>query len=161
MNDESASVNELANDGDPTLQARSRTLKGGLDAAEMGRRSGQVRREKKRKREKAAEAAALTSRQKAGIALASRTQKDWDDLVMALWHGALAGKTPAVNALVRLLDQAYGRPTEAEPDAPSDGLEGMTAAELAAERARVRAVIELLEKQGKLQTVEGSDGVCA
>jgi hypothetical protein len=68
------------------------------------------RREKKIQRESAASENALTARQKLGVAISKLTQKDWDTKVTQA----------RPTELVRFLDQAFGRPQDAEPDEPQD-----------------------------------------
>jgi hypothetical protein len=116
MNDESQ---EQPTDGNEEghVRVRSRVLNGGLDPAEMGRRSGYARREKAARRAEDAEHNALTFRQRLGVSLSKLTQRDLDERV----------RTARSAELVRFADQAFGRPKEAEEDvAQDDILEGLT-----------------------------------
>jgi hypothetical protein len=72
MNDEQAPMTEQ----EPNVQARSSSLNGGLDPSEMGRGSGQARREKAAQRAQQAEENALTFRQRLGVGLSKLTQAD-------------------------------------------------------------------------------------
>jgi hypothetical protein len=74
-------------------------------------------REKAAKRAEQAEQNALTFRQRLGVSLSKLTQEDLDALV----RGA-ARSGQAHNALSRLADQAFGKPQEAEEDAPQDDM---------------------------------------
>ena len=121
---------------DPGVPPRSRTLSGGLDPVEMGRRSGEARRAKKLQREQRAQDAALTFRERLGVALSRLEQDDLDQLV-----GKLA-KAGNANALARLADQAFGRPSEQDDagDAQRSGLSGMSRDQLASTLAELDAL---------------------
>jgi len=115
---------------EPYARSRSKPLNGGLDPVEMGRRSGQARREKKMRREKGASENALTFRQRLGVSLSRLNQGELDQVVSGLAHRGNA------NALARLADQAFGKPEPAEEDKPEDDW-------LAALTREQRAVVRL------------------
>ena len=90
-------------------------------AKKAAQASAEARRAKRAAREQTAEANALTFRQRLGVSLSRLTQEELDEVVAGLAHRGNAA------ALARLADQAFGRPTEAEADQPTDpGLEGLT-----------------------------------
>ena len=118
---------------DSDVPPRSRTLNGGLDPAEMGRRSGEARRAKALARQESAEQNALTFRQRLGVSLSKLSQPELDQVVSGLAHRGNA------NALARLADQAFGKPLPAEEDVPGDeGLASLTREE----RAVLRQMLE-------------------
>ena len=118
---------------DSDVPPRSRTLNGGLDPAEMGRRSGEARRAKALARQESAEQNALTFRQRLGVSLSKLSQPELDQVVSGLAHRGNA------NALARLADQAFGKPLPAEEDKPEDeGLAALTREE----RAVLRQMLE-------------------
>src|SRR5262245_56036602 len=120
---------------DPDVPPRSRTLNGGLDPVEMGRRSGRARRAKAAEREEHRRQDALTVRQRLGVALqAELTVEDWRGVIGA---ARAAGN---VTALARLADQAFGRPQDAEPEEPEDlGLASLT-------RGQLVVLLEMLDQ---------------
>ena len=98
--------------------------------SESGRKAAMAsvasRRAKAKARAETAEENALTARQRLGVALSKLTQREWDAKV----------KAAKAHELVRFLDQAFGRPTDAEPDKPEDtGLAALTKDQRAALRA--------------------------
>jgi hypothetical protein len=98
-----------------------RRTSGTRDAAgmsELGRLSGQRRRERKQQREREAALANLTARQRLGLGLSKLTQEQLDAVVQRLATDAAAGDTKAVHAFVRLLDQSFGRAGQEEPADP-------------------------------------------
>ena len=121
--------------------AAARTF-GGLTAQEAAARSAETRRANKLRRTEDAEANALTFRQRVGVSLSKLTQTELDRAVKSL---AASGRANDIGALVRLADQAFGRPSVQEEDAPQDQ-------ELAAltreQRAVVRAALAELEGEG-------------
>ena len=113
--------------GHSQSQAKAGTF-GGLSPAEAASRSAASRRAKKEQREEAATENALTARQRLGVSLSKLTQAQWDEKV----------KAAKATELVRFLDQAFGRPSEAEDDAPKDeGLAQLTKDQ----RATLRAML--------------------
>jgi hypothetical protein len=125
---------------DPHVQPRSKTLNGGLDASEMGRRSGAARREKKQQREEHAEENALTFRQRLGVSLSKLTQRELDQRV----------RDARPSELVRFADQAFGKPLPAEDDVPEDqGLASLTREQ--------RAVLRQMLEEGLGQEDQGDD----
>ena len=86
--------------------------------SELGRLSGQRRRERKQQREREAALANLTARQRLGLGLSKLTQEQLDAVVQRLATDAAAGDTKAVHAIVRLLDQSFGRAGQEEPADP-------------------------------------------
>ena len=132
---------------DADVPPRSRTLNGGLDPAEMGRRSGEARREKKAQREQRAQDAALTFRQRLGVSLSKLTQAELDQVVSGLAHRGNA------NALARLADQAFGKPLPTEEVVPrDDGLASLTRDELAELQ---RMLEEGSNDESQFQSAEG------
>jgi hypothetical protein len=130
---------------DSDVTPRSRTLNGGLDPAEMGRRSGEARREKKAEREQRAQDNALTFRQRLGVSLSKLSQPELDQVVSALAQRGNA------NALARLADQAFGKPLPAEEDVPGDeGLASLTREERAVLRQMLEAGLEPDEPDPRL-----------
>ena len=116
------------------VQRRSQSLKGGLDPAEMGRRSGVVRREKAMAREAAIKDAAMTVRQRIGVALSHElTVDDWRAVIRQ------ARDKSRVADLARLADQAFGKsqPEESAPE-EEDPIERLTRAERSAMIARLQ-----------------------
>ncbi len=85
-------------------------------AREAAYKSAEVRREKARKRAEAEELARLSVRQRFALALQERTDLI-PGVVESVLREAANGKTQAIHALVRLLDQAFGTPEPAKPDA--------------------------------------------
>ncbi len=128
------------------VRRRSQSLKGGLDPAEMGRRSGEVRRERARVRAAAAEDAAMTVRQRIGVALSHElTVDDWRAVIRE------ARDKSRVADLARLADQAFGKsqPEEAEEER-DDELRALT-------RAQRSAMIARLLEEDKAQTAAAGD----
>ena len=76
------------------------------------------RRERKKQRETEAGLANLTARQRLGLGLSKLTQEQLDAVVQRLATDAAAGDTKAVHAIVRLLDQSFGRAGQEEPADP-------------------------------------------
>lgn len=96
---------------------------------EAARKGVEARQAKAQARKDTAEENALTARQRLGVALSKLTQREWDAKV----------KAAKAHELVRFLDQAFGRPTDAEPDKPTDeGLSALTKDQ----RATLRAMLE-------------------
>ncbi len=130
MNDEPTSEKERQGNA----PQRSNSLKGGLDPAAMGRRSGQVRREKAMAREAAIKDAAMTVRQRIGVALSHElTVDDWRAVIRE------ARDKSRVADLARLADQAFGKsqPEESAPE-EDDPIEKLTRAERSAMIARLQ-----------------------
>jgi hypothetical protein len=128
------------------VRPRLRTLNGGLDPAEMGRRSGRARRAKAAEREEHRRQDALTVRQRLGVALqAELTVEDWRGVIGA---ARAAGN---VNALARLADQAFGRPQDAEFEEP----EGLGLASLS--RGQLVVLLEMLDHGTELVPDEDAD----
>ncbi len=130
MNDE---LNPLSDTG-IGVRRRSQWLKGGLDPAEMGRRSGVVRRERAMAREAAIKDAAMTVRQRIGVALSHELSvDDWRAVIRQ------ARDKSRVADLARLADQAFGKsqPEESAPE-EEDPIERLTRAERSAMIARLQ-----------------------
>lgn len=134
MNDEAPPTNNK----ELNAQVRSRSLNGGLDPAEMGRRSGQARREKAAARAEAAEQDALTFRQRLGVSLSKLSQNELDQRV----------KDARPSELVRFADQAFGKPLEAEEDKPEDDLLAVLTRE---QRAVIRSWVEEMENESPME----------
>ena len=116
---------------------------GGLGPQEASRRAAEARRVKARARHEAnvaSEANASRSfRQRLGVALSKLTQEELDAVVARLAHAGNA------NALARLADQAFGRPSEqddANQGNMSAGLATLSRDELAATLAGLDALPE-------------------
>lgn len=148
MNDSKASTKEHNH----PVQQRSSTLRGGLDPREMGRRSGEARRERRARREQEADTATLTARQRFGVALSKLTQAQLDAVVQKLADDAAAGDTRAVQALARLADQAFGKAQHEEAEEQDDGadFEKLT-------RAQRAALIAHLLEEGKKQRIAAGE----
>ena len=115
--------------------ARERKAKGfdSEGARKAQAASAAARRRKRQEREQAAEQSALTFRQRLGVSLSRLSQEDLDQAVQGLV------KRGQAQALAQLANQAFGKPTEAEPDAPTDP----TLSDLTREqRAAFRAMLE-------------------
>jgi hypothetical protein len=146
------STNVTSATGSPNVRARSETLNGGLDPSEMGRRSGEARREKKQLREERAEENALTFRQRLGVSLSKLTQTDLDRTIEGL---AQSGRPADLRALAALADQAFGKPQVAEDDTPlDDELAQLTRKE----RAALRAILEDADPERELGELAHREG---
>ena len=99
-------------------------------AAETRSRQAAERRREKAEHARSTDAALLTARQRLGAVIAETTTQEW----RTLWKGA----TP--QAKVRLMDQAFGRPTEAEP--PPEVHDDMGASLTREQRAQLIAELE-------------------
>ena len=102
---------------------------GGMTPAEAARKGAEARSAKAKARREAAEAAALdggrTFRQRLGISLSKLDQPTLDALIERM---AKAGN---VNALARLADQAFGRPSEQDESPAPSTLSTLTRDQLA------------------------------
>lgn len=127
---------------DSTPRARSGTLKGGHDAAEMGRRSAAARRARAAERAQADADAALTFRQRLGVSLSRLTQ---DELDAAIRRMATDDRPSALTALARMADQAFGKPApEEEEGEAGDDIATLT-------RAQRSALIAMLMEEEETQ----------
>ena len=83
---------------------------GGIGQREASRRGNEARRQKAKARQQAAEQGAVDGarsfRQRLGVSLSKLTQEELDSVVSRL------AKSGNANALARLADQAFGRPSE-------------------------------------------------
>ena len=70
MNEDGTYIQRQDEQGNTRVRTRSRSLKGGLDPAELGRKSGQARRERKARAERDAELDKLTVRARFATGLA-------------------------------------------------------------------------------------------
>jgi hypothetical protein len=116
---------------------------GGLGPQEASRRAAVARAEKQAARKQAAAdieqdavQGARTFRQRLGVSLAKLSQDELDALV------ARMAKAGNANALARLADQAFGRPSEQDDgvQAQRSGLSGLSRDELAATLAGLDAL---------------------
>lgn len=106
-------------------------LFGGLGPHEAARRAVATRRERAAEAESTTpESSAVTARQRLGQVIAETTTAQWRQI----WKDA------STHAKVRLLDQAYGKPQDAEDDDTPEGsiYEGLTREQ----RAAMRAILE-------------------
>jgi hypothetical protein len=109
--------------------------------SELGRLSGQRRRERKQQREREAELAHLTVRQRLGLAVSKLTQEQLDAVVQRLAADAAAGDAKAVHAFARLLDQSFGKAGFEEQADPRPTAEKPYEEWTEAERAEWRAAL--------------------
>jgi hypothetical protein len=157
MNDEGTSEQRQEKRRDPTVGARSRSLKGGLDPAELGRRSGQARRERRRAAARDAELDKLTVRARLATGLAEElTTETLRQVLHNLATLARGDGHVAVNAARLLMELARkatdedGQPDELLPD---QAYEDMTKEQQAVARARADALARKLQ----LGELEGID----
>lgn len=136
-------------DGNQDVQARSGTLKGGHDPAEMGRRSAAARRERAAQRAQEELDATRTFRQRLGIALSRLTQEELDAAVKAMaTEASKGGKPAAMGALARIADQAFGKPLPEEGEDPDAG-EDVRKLSRAQRSALIAQLLEEQELDGK------------
>lgn len=140
-------------DGNQDVQARSGTLKGGHDPAEMGRRSAAARRARAAERAQQDDDAALTFRQRLGISLSRLSQEELDAAVKAMAVEATKGGKPAaMGALARMADQAFGKPApEEEEQGEGDEVRKLT-------RSQRSALIAMLMEEERAQREPVGDG---
>lgn len=133
---------DLSTDASPDEPIETTAPKGsfgGITPQEAGRLSGIARREARERRETESQLSKLTLRQRLGLSLSKLSQDQLDGVVSRLATDAAHGDARAVHALARLTDQAFGRATPEEEDAPEStrtALEGMSRAERAVVMAR-------------------------
>jgi hypothetical protein len=137
---------------EPTQDARSRSgrLRGGHDAAELGRRSGRVRREKARTRTEAAEHNALTVQARLALAAAKLlTTAELERVISRLVERAKGDGHVANAAASQLLSLAAAAAGYGEEDDDIEGLDPakMTPAQRATYRAQLDRVIEEMERR--------------
>jgi hypothetical protein len=148
------SGSERAGSGHGTpAKSRNSTSFTSESAREAARASVRVRREKKAAREQRAQDNALTFRQRLGVALSKLEQDDLDQVVAKLVNAGNA------NALARLADQAFGRPSEQDSEAghQRSGLSRMSRDQLASTLAELDALTVTREhpSPNRLTAIEG------
>jgi hypothetical protein len=126
------------------VQERSRSLKGGHDPAELGRKSGQARRERRESAARDAELDKLTVRARLAVGLAGElTTENLRAILASLVKRAQEPGHVGTNA-ARLVMELAGKVTEeqAEPDELGDDLQwsDMTPEQRAVARARADAL---------------------
>ena len=144
MNDEGTSEQRQAKRRDAPVRARSRSLKGGLDPAELGRRSGRVRRERAAAAERDAELNRLTVQARLATAIAAKlTYADLAELIAGLVERAKGNGHVANGAAAQLLAMARVASGD-EGDADTEGMDyaDMTPAQRAARRAELQRALE-------------------
>ena len=139
------------------VHGRSRSLNGGLDPSEMGRRSGAARRARRAERDQRADEARLTARQRLGIALSELTIEDMRGVIAALVTAAKTGDEKAVHALARLLDQSFGRAQEQVDEVQGDDGPQAWEALSPAQRSTLRAQLLAEADEERRATGDPSD----
>jgi len=111
-----------------------------MTASEASRKAGEARSAKARARREAAEQASVdggrTFRQRLGVSLSKLSQEELDGVVSRM---AKAGNA---NALARLADQAFGRPSEQDEGPKPSALAGLSRDELAGALAELDGLPE-------------------
>jgi hypothetical protein len=145
-NDDSSRANAVNRDA----RLRSQTLKGGHDPSELGRLSGEARREKARKRSEAAEHDALTVQARLGLAVAKLlTTAELERVISGLIERAKGHGHAANAAASQILSLAAAAAGYGEEADDIEGLdpEDMTPAQRATYRAQLDRVIEEMEQR--------------
>ena len=135
---------------DRDVLSRSPTLKGGHDPSELGRLSGEARREKARKRLEAAEHDALTVQARLGLAVAKLlTTAELERVMSGLIQRAQGDGHVANVAASQILSLAAAAAGYGEETDDIEGLDpqDMTPAQRATYRAQLDRVIEEMEQR--------------